>query len=71
MHPNKLWRVNEVQVGYDNQLANEFNLEGQGAPAVYEALPKLNVDRETPYAGLREKMEREKAAAQFSYGEKS
>ena len=63
MHRNKLWRVNEVQVGYDDEVATKFQLEGKNKPAVFDSLPKLDVDQETPYVGLREKMEREKAAA--------
>ena len=70
MHRHNLWSVNEVQVGYDDNLATKFKLEGKNAPAVFDSLPRLDVDQETPYVGLREKMEREKAAAIFTWGEK-
>ena len=69
-HRNKLWKIQEVQVGYDDQLATKFNLEGKNKPAVFDIMPELNVDTETPYAGMREKMERDKAAAQFTWGER-
>jgi len=50
-----MWNINDVRVGYDQEAAKRFNLEGKDAPNIIEVLPKLKVDSELPYMRNRRK----------------
>lgn len=50
-----MWNINDVRVGYDNDQAKKFNLDGSDMKSPIETLPKLSVDQELPYMRLRRK----------------
>ena len=44
-----MWNLNDVRVGYNKDLAKQFQLEGSERRDPFELLPKLSVDAEIPY----------------------
>ena len=44
-----LWNLSDVHVGYDVDIARQFQLEGKDEKDICDALPKLRVDSELPY----------------------
>ena len=50
--PTMFWKLSDVQIGYENRMAQQFNIEG-AAPDVTEMLPLLDVDEENPYSKRR------------------
>mmetsp|Transcript_5565 Transcript_5565/g.7423 ORF Transcript_5565/g.7423 Transcript_5565/m.7423 type:complete len:183 (-) Transcript_5565:1836-2384(-) len=53
--PFMMWNINDVRVGYDNDAAKKFNLDGSDMKAPLETLPRLTVDNELPYMRMRRK----------------
>ena len=42
--PFLMWNINDVRVGYDNDQAKQFNLDGSDVQSPIEVLPRLAVD---------------------------